>query len=503
MCRYLIGIDRGTTNIKAAVYDLKGNEIKVKSHPCEKVKNPVPGYAEQDMEQMWKDTSDTIKMLWGDGIVPEQIAAVGLSGQGGGMFLIDENGTPIRKGIVSLDTRVAEAARVWKQEGSHQHFLELWKDGNPTVPEALLYWLKEYEYTQYSRTRWVLQCKDWIRYKLTGEVYYETTDASNGFLLDENENYRFDFLNQYGLEEAAKMFPPLLRPWEKAGCITDQAAEETGLCPGTLVAAGGHDVAMVALGAGCTKSGELATVLGTFGLNLLVIDKPHIMLEHFAKIVLSGSKDCYLMMNGGNTGAATEWFIETFCKAEKNKANESAENVFDIMEDEVLKAPHEGRSNIICHPFAEPPFTLEGWEHARFGIFGLTSDTTRPQIIRAFYEGIAIEMAMSLEILNKAVGGIDVMRLIGGGANSRLWGQMFADVCGIPVKILDIKEAGCRGAAFNAGIAAGIYKDHKEVGKLDDPVKCIYYPQKEGGKYMREKKERFQDLGRLLINTWK
>lgn len=503
MCKYLMGIDRGTTNIKAAVYDLDGKEIKVSSRPCEKVKSPVRGYAEQDMEQMWRDVSEAVRMLWDDEITPDQIAAVGLGGQGGGMFLIDESGEPVRKGIVSLDTRVAEAARVWRREGSHRHFLELWNDGNPTVPAALLYWMKEFEYENYSRARWILQSKDWIRYKLTGEAYYETTDASNGFLLDGEERYCLDILDKYGLEEAKEMFPPLLHPWDQAGCVTEKAAAQTGLRPGTPVAAGGHDVAMVAFGSGCIRSGQLTTVLGTFGLNLLVIDRPHIMLERFAKVVLSGSKDCYLMMNGGNTGGATEWFLDTFCGAEQLLAEQSARNVFEIVEDEVLKAPHEGRGDVVCHPFVEPPFTMEGWEHARFGLFGVTADTTRPQIIRSFYEGVAIEMALSLRTLAQAVEEIDHMRLIGGGASSRLWGQMFADTCRLPVQIMDIREAGCRGAALNAGIAAGIYADHEDVGRLDASVKHIYEPQKEGVRYMADKTKQFLELGRLVRGTWK
>ena len=502
MKKYLLGIDRGTTNVKAAIYSLDGKEKKISSHSCEKVKSEKPGFAEQNMEQMWRDAACAIQGLWDTEIHPEDIAAVGLSGQGGGLFLVDEEGRPVREGIVSLDSRVAESARIWEREGAHKEFLERWKNGNPTVPEALLYWLKACEPESCSKTKWILQSKDWIRYKLTGQVYYEVTDASNGFLLDGEQRYSLDYLDKYGLSGMKEKFPELLCPWDLAGTVTEEAARATGLCAGTPVAAGGHDVAMVAFGTGCYRTGQLTTVLGTWGLNLLVIDRPHTMMHQFAKIVPSGSKDCYLMMNGGSTGAATEWFLATFCGAEMDKAKARGQSVFEIIEKEVLDAPDEGRSDIICHPFSEPPLTMEGYENAKFGFFGLTGSSTKAQVIRAFYEGIAIEMAMSLEIMKKAVENLDTMKLIGGGAASRLWGQMFADACGVKVEIMDIREAGCRGSALNAGIAAGIYADHSAVEQLLNPVKREYFPEKESAAYMQGKIKKFKDIGRLLWSAW-
>ena len=117
-------------------------------------------------------------------------------------------------------------------------------------------------------------------------------------------------------------------------------------------------------------------------------------------------------------------------------------------------------------------------------------------------------MAMSLEVSKKAVRNIETMRLIGGGAASKLWGQMFADACNLPVEIMDIKEAGCRGAALNAGIATEIYKDHSSVEKLVHPIKRKYLPTEEGVSYMKKKRKGFKrncanakgSLERSLLN---
>ena len=107
MQKYLMGIDRGTTNVKAGLYHLDGTEAAVSGQACEEVKSPRTGYAEQNMERIWQDTARAIRGLWDQGFRPEEVIGVGLSGQGGGMFLVDESGVPVREGIVSLDSRVA------------------------------------------------------------------------------------------------------------------------------------------------------------------------------------------------------------------------------------------------------------------------------------------------------------------------------------------------------------------------------------------------------------
>lgn len=502
MGEYLLGIDRGTTNIKAALYDLEGKEILVKTTPCEKVKSPVPGAAEQDMDRIWQGVADTVRALWNEGIHAQDVKAVGLSGQGGGLFLADKNGRPVRQGIVSLDQRAANAAAYWQKEHTHKEFLQLLEGGAaPNAPEILLYWIREFEPENYRRIRWIFQVKDWVRYRLTGEPGADYTEASNQFILGEDLQYSLDRFDACGLSDVETKFPGLMNPWDTVGTVTVKAAEETGLKEGTPVCAGGHDVAMVALGAGCVRRGDLATVMGTFGLNLLVTDCRNDEAKKIAKTVLSASPGSSLMMNGGSTGVITEWFLERFCQYEWEKSDGEKSKIFSLAEGEVLHAPDMGRSGVICHPFAEPPYTLPGYENSRFGLYGLTMGTTKAQIIRAFYEGIAIEMALSLEQLKRVEKDIPLMKLIGGGAGSRLWGQMFADACGITVEIPDVKECGCRGAALTAGIAAGYYKDH-ESAPFSGSITRSYFPGSEDAGYMTVKKARFCTLADIMQKDW-
>lgn len=502
MQKYLMGIDRGTTNVKAGLYDPDGTEVFVYSQPCEEVRSPCEGYAEQNMDRMWLDTVKAVRGVWDQGYRPEDLMAVGLSGQGGGLFLIDEHNRPVREGIVSLDSRVAYAAKVWRQEHSHEKFLELFNNGNPTLPQALLYWLKEEEPKQYKKSKWVLQCKDWIRFMLTGNVNYEITDASNGFLIDQACAYRMDTFADYGIPEAGEKFPPLLRPWEPAGTVTKEAAHMTGLVPGTLVAAGGHDVAMAALGSGCIRPGEMVCVLGTWGLNLMNIRQPHLMMEHYGKVILSAVPDLYLFMNGGSTGMSLDWFTEQFCTEEKAIAKKQGISVFEVIEEKIKNGADESRSQVICHPYTEPLLMMPGYENARAGFYGMTGQTTKGQLLRAILEGIAIEIALFLQVSAKAAGNLDGIYLTGGGARNRLLAQMIADAAKLKVRIADIAESGCRGAALTAGIAAGVYADHGDMENLPVHIKEEFKPDADGMNYMEEKLRQSGRIARVMEEIW-
>ncbi len=502
MEKFLLGIDRGTTNVKAALYNIRGEEILVSSQSCEKVKSLQNGFAEQNMEQIWKDTKKAIRRIWGHGICPEQIEAIGLSGQGGGLFLIDEKGVPTREGIVSLDSRVVYAAKEWQKNGLHQKFIKLWNYDNPTIPQALLYWLKEFEPEEYKRSRYILQCKDWIRYKLTNQVNYEVTDASNGFLINAELEYEIDFFDEYGIGDAKNKFPKLLMPWNLAGTVTEEAAEETGLLAGTKVAAGGHDVAMMVLGNGCYKENQIVSVLGTWGLNLLLVKNPHYMMTHYAKLILSASPDMYLLMNGASTGSSLEWFTETLCKEEMEEAKRSGVNVYKIIENKIMSEKNEAKSDVICHPFTEPLFMMPGYNNAQAGFYGMKCQTSREEILRAILEGVALEISMFLEVSKQAADKSVTLRLSGGGATNSLLGQMIADASNMRVQIMDVGEAGCRGAALSAGIAAGIYKNHTEVGSLPVQVKKEYFPDANNTAYMENKMKKFKLIAKAMEMIW-
>ena len=273
---YLLGIDRGTTNIKAVLFDLDGKEIKKSIYPCEDITHPFAGWSEQNMDMIWEVAKKSINNLWSEKIKSSDVIAIGFSGQGSGIFTIDKSGNPVRNGIVSTDIR---AKKLVDSLNNPEVIKEVYKISRGTFFEAspitLLRWLKENEPENYKRIDKILFSKDWVKFKLTGEACTEPTDASGGVLMDvENNNYSKRLFEIAGISESWEKLPDLLPSYKICGKVSKRAAEETGLIQGIPVVNGAHDICAVSFAAGGVEEGHLTTALGTWGLNMAVLDNP-------------------------------------------------------------------------------------------------------------------------------------------------------------------------------------------------------------------------------------
>ncbi|HHY36581.1 MAG TPA: carbohydrate kinase, partial [Firmicutes bacterium] len=201
MAKYIMGIDCGLTNSKAALFDLNGNEIAVASRRFE-VSNPRPSWVEGDPERLWQNTADCIReVIAKAGIDPAEIGAIGFTGFGNGLFVVDEEGNAIRNAIGSNDGRAVDIVEKLKEEGVYEKISAI----NATLPFpgqpfTLLRWIKENEPENYAAIRRILQCKDFIRSKLTGEFVSEHNDLSGGGLMDfANKSYSRELMELYGI----------------------------------------------------------------------------------------------------------------------------------------------------------------------------------------------------------------------------------------------------------------------------------------------------------------
>jgi len=472
MGAYILGVDRGITNIKAVLFDLCGNEVKKTVRESGSVNHPYPGWSEQDMNIIWSHTAEAIRGIVADGVKAEEIVAVGLSGQGNGAFLIDKDGIPVRQGIPSLDARATEVVQQWKREGVYGEAVSLLRyplyEFNPI---SIMKWLKEHEHDNYKRTRWILFSKDWIKYKLTGEICTDQSDATGAGLVNivqrEYDKRVFDLL---GIGECLEKLPKIVLSWEVCGAISKNASQETGLKEGTAVVSGAHDIAACSLGVGGREEGHLTIIVGTWGLNLAVLNKVGedtrnvIVLQH-------AIPDRWLAATGDrNSGSTLDWFIDVFCEREREEAQKRQTSVYEIIENKVRDLSPRA---LIFHPFL---FGTMGQPSFRAGFYGLSPSTDKADILRAVYEGIAFSHNMSIEKLGEIVkiNGHDVW-LAGGGAASNIWGQVFADITGYNIKVAKANEIGARGAALSAGVGVGIFKDHKDANKSLE-VRREYFP---------------------------
>jgi L-xylulokinase len=474
MGQYLLGIDNGSTVSKAALFDLKGKEIAVASCKAE-TEYPHPGWTERGMEMLWQSTASAIReVLARSGVQPEEIAGIGNTGHGNGVYLLDKQGCPLRNGIQSMDSRAVEVVNGWNQSDLHaQVFPFTIQSFWPAQPNALLVWLKKNEPWNYERLGAILMVKDYIKYRLTGEITADYTDMSATSLMDvRNRCYSRELMDLYDLSEAYEALPPLKHGSEVIGQVTSTAAQETGLAAGTPVVGGLFDVDASAIGAGAIQVNQACLVMGSWSINEVITTEPIVDPTLFMT-TLFAVPGRFLTIEGSATSATNlEWFVNQCCGDERAEAKRRGISVYEVCSEEVASLP-PGSTNIIFHPFL---YGSNVQPTARAGFYGVGGWHTRAHLLRALYEGVVFGHLNHVEKLRKAGAQINTARLAGGGSRSPVWSQMFADTIQVPMEVSDGNELGARGVALAAGIGAGLYKDYAEAVREAVSVVRVHEP---------------------------
>jgi L-xylulokinase len=474
MAQYLLGIDNGSTVSKAALFDLHGKEIAVASCKAD-TEYPHPGWTERDMEMLWQSTATAIReVLAKSGADPKEIAGIGNTGHGNGVYLLDKQGRPLRNGVQSMDSRAADIVTEWNQRNLHEQVFpftiqSFW----PAQPNAILAWLKKNEPQNYERLGAILMVKDYIKYRLTGEVTTDFTDMSATSLMDvRNKCYSRELMALYDLSEAYDALPPLKQGSEVIGQVTTLAAQVTGLASGTPVVGGLFDVDASAIGAGAINVNQACLVMGSWSINEVITKEPIVDTSLFMT-TLFAEPGLFLTIEGSATSATNlEWFVNQCCGDERAEAKRRGVSVYEICSEEVASLP-PGSTNIIFHPFL---YGSNVQPSARAGFYGVAGWHTRAHLLRALYEGVVYGHLNHIEKLRKAGGQINTARLAGGGSRSVVWSQMFADTIQVPMEISDGNELGARGVALSAGIGAGIYRDYAEAVQEAVSVVRVHEP---------------------------
>lgn len=458
----LVGIDAGLTNIKAAVFDADGRELAVAARSSPNV-DAGPDRVERDGDEFWAVTCDVVEEVTDSPDVDaDRIVGVGVAGHGHGLYALDADGSLVRPGITSLDSRATDVVDAWDDAGLCSEVQSI-TGYEPFVadPLSLLGWLKREEPAAYDAIDRILFCKDYLKYRLTGEVSTDETEASVFFDLARDE-YSAAVFELLGLDDCVDALPPVVPSWEVCGEVTPAAAERTGLDAGTPVASGLHDVGAVALGAGAHRPGQGTLIVGTWGQSIYLTDD---LAQSFETDGLTRRflRDGWLRYRGTRSAAAAaDWFLDECCSdwtAERDvdryaRANERVDEV------------PVGSNGLVFLPY------LRGstdHPNARGSFVGLTEDHTRAEMLRAIYEGVALSLSTRLLELAGDDGLTDV-RLGGGGAKSAVWSQLFADVLGERVVVPAGEEMGARGVAICAGLAVDLYDDHAAaVERTVDP----------------------------------
>jgi len=433
MAKYLLGTDNGCTVSKAALFDLGGKEIAVASRKTPET-SPQPGWFERDMDEMWAATAEAVKeVIDAAGIDPGEIACVTPTGHGNGIYLVDKAGKPVRPAIISTDSRAREYVDKWLADGVDDAVLpkttqSLW----PAQPNALLSWLRDNEPDTMKNAGWVLMCKDYIRYRLSGNIGAELTDFSGTSLINvPKAAHDESVLEAFGIADMRDLLPALVRSEEVCGQVTAEAAAQTGLKEGTPVAGGMFDVDACGLSTGIVNETQLCMISGTWGNNQYISQEPVVSKDVFMTSCYA-MPGYYLMLEGSATsGSNLEWFVTQFFEADGKLAAEQGRGVYDVC-NELVGATKPQDANIIFLPFL---YGSNAGPDAKSCLIGMSGWQGRGHVLRAIYEGVVFAHKTHVEKLLQFRAMPERVRFTGGGSRSRQWVQIFADIFQVPFDI--------------------------------------------------------------------
>lgn len=456
---YLLGVDVGTSGVKALLIDSFGAVIASASESYP-LYTPQPLWAEQNPDDWWHATCTAIRrMLAQAGVDAAQVRGVGLSGQMHGSVFLDERGESIRPALLWCDQRTAdECAWITERVGAQQ---VLQTTLNPVLTgfqAGKIIWLRRHEPENYARVRHVLLPKDFIRYRLTGVFATEVSDASGTALFNvPRRDWAYAMLD--ALELPSEWFPKAYESPEITGRITAQAAQATGLAEGTPVVGGGGDQAAGAVGVGVVQAGYASVSVGTSGVVFAHLQQPQVDPQYRTHTFCHAVPGAWHIMGVMlMAGGALHWYRETF----------APETPFDALVREAEAVP-SGAEGLLFAPYLSGERTPYPDPQARGAFVGLTLAHTRAHATRAVLEGVAFGLRDSLEILQAMGVPLRELRLTGGGAKSPLWRAILASVFGQSVQTLQAEEGPAYGVALLAGVGIGIW------GSV--PEACVATPQ--------------------------
>jgi xylulokinase len=452
--RFFLGLDIGTSGVKAALVDEKGN-VKAAVTAPHPLSTPHPGWAEQKPDDWWKATTRAIpELLKKSRVKPGDIASVGLSGQMHSSVFLDATNKVIRPALLWCDGRTTEECReITSLVGEAK--LREWVS-NPalegfTLPKVL--WLRKHEPEAFARLAKVVLPKDYIRFKLTGTLATEPSDASATLMYDTAHlRWSAPMMAAVGLDMA--LLPDVGGSAEVLGTVNARAARATGLAAGTPVVGGGADNACGAVGVGLVSPGEAVASWGTSGTVLTptaepLVD-PKLRAHTFCHAV---TNTWYLMGVMLTAGGAFAWFQRELARELAKKKNASL-----LLNDEA-EAIAPGAEGLTFLPYLQGERTPHRDAAARGAFVGLTLAHTRAHMTRAMIEGICFGMRDSMSIIRELSPSVDKVLVTGGGAQSPFVRKMQADVYGLPAVRVNREEGPAYGAALLGAVGVKAFAD--------------------------------------------
>lgn len=474
--RYLFGIDVGTTGTKSLLFSEQG-QLVAQAYKGYGLITPQVGRSEQLASDWWSATVETVnKAVSEAGIDGADVAGISLSLQGGTLVPVDADFEPLYNAIVWNDARCADQRAEFIAElGEAKLMYEKtgWNLGNGLCALEVR-WLKENEPEIFEKTAMFMSVPDYVAYKMTGVPAIDLSGTGiNQTGNVREERYDEDILRFMGITE--EKLPKIVRTGDVIGHLTEQAAKELGLSTDCVLVAGAHDQYAVALGAGCTHDGDIVIGSGTCWVVTALSEKANfesgIAQSKSAVPGLWGS--CWSLSSGG---VCLDWMRKNIVLGPEGEPIS-----YEEINSEIPKR-RAGEDGLFFYPFSG--YTENRKAFSKGSFIGLDLSHDRFDIMRAIMEGVGFQIRWMMEYFKSKPSTAEGLKLAGGATRSKAWSQIVADITGYPIRIPEVADLACVGAAVLAGSGSGVFGSLSEGCKrlavnenvlMPDPIAAEKY----------------------------
>lgn len=473
---YLIGVDLGTSACKTVIFSLEGKKISEaqKEYP---VYHPKPTWAEQKPKEWWEAAAETIReSIRRAKIKSGEIAGLAVDSQREAVVPIDKDGEELYNSIIWLDGRTGAQTEEIRKSISEEKVLSITGVGiDPIFSASKILWLKENAPKVFAETKVFLCAKDYIIYKLTGQLATDYSMASRTLLFDvRKRRWSEEICSTIGIP--VDKLPPAEESAAIIGEVTREASEKTLLPKGLPVVNGGGDRPCECLGAGVTRQGQVNIGTGTGSVVEVPLSTPKI--DSKARIPCC----CHVIPDTweyeaviATTGASLRWFRDQFGYEEKVKAKETGKDPYDLLVEKAAGIK-PGSDGLLFYPYLTGAFSPKFNEKVKGVFFNVSLSHTKAHFIRAILEGIAFQYLETFGILEDLGIKVESASMVGGETKSNVWNQIKADIIGIEIWIPEVDDAAALGAILLAGTGTGEYTDLRRAAEETVRIKGIYKP---------------------------
>lgn len=473
-----LGVDVGTSGTKALLVDAGGrvHATATAAHPSY---FPKPGWSEQRPADWWNSTCQaTHAVLRKAHATGRDVAGIGLSGQMHGSVFLDARRRVLGNALLWNDQRSgAECTEIERRAGGRDGLIRLVRNVALTGYQApKILWLRRNRPAVFARVRTVLLPKDYVNYRLSGELKTEVSDASGTLLFDvANRRWSTELMRRLDLDPA--LFPPVVESPTVIGELTRGAARETGLKAGTPVVAGAGDQAAAAVGTGVVCPGIISATLGTSGVVFAHSDRSVSnedgLLQSFCHAVPGAwcVFGCMLSAGGSLQWAREVLYADRLARARTPAARDA---IYSAMLAEAAAAIEDDLPSF--HPYLTGERCPYAHPHAQGAFIGLTRGQSRGALVRAVVEGVTFNMARQIDLMRTYGLPTQTVRLAGGGARNPWWRQLQADVYGIQCQSMRSDEGSALGAALLAAVGVEAFPDVPTASRSAAKIAEVYQP---------------------------